>query len=138
MADLPLIIDTPIDPRHAERAVLTASDGAVVTFTGVVRDHNDGRSVRDLTYEAHPAAGTFMRRVLDAHAAPDVRIAAQHRTGDLVIGDLAVVVAVAAPHRGEAFAVCAAVIDDIKSQVPIWKNERYTDGTTAWVEPCGV
>lgn len=129
------ILDRPLDPRDCERVVLSARDGAVVTFTGVVRDHDGGRSVAALRYEAHPAAQRLLAGVCDAHARPDVRVAAEHRVGDLVIGDLAVVVAVAAPHRGEAFAVCEALIDAVKSQVPIWKRQRFTDGEIEWVDP---
>ena len=134
--ELPPITDTPLDPRRCEQAVLTDADGALVTFTGVVRDHHGGRAVTGLRYEAHPQAGRFLTEVVHAHRAPDVRIAAQHRVGDLAIGDLAVVVAVAAPHRGAAFEICARVIDEIKAQVPIWKHEAYADGETAWVNAC--
>ncbi|GAA3958768.1 molybdenum cofactor biosynthesis protein MoaE [Gordonia caeni] len=130
------ILDRPLDPRVCEQRVLTDADGALVTFTGVVRDHHDGRAVASLRYEAHPAADRFLQEVLDRHRTEEVRVAAQHRVGDLAIGDAAVVVAVAAPHRGEAFEVCARVIDEIKSQVPIWKHETYTDGDTAWVGAC--
>ncbi len=130
------ILTTPLDPRVCEKRVLTAADGALVTFTGAVRDHHGGRAVRGLRYEAHPDADRFLQQVLDRHRTDEVRIAAQHRVGDLAIGDLAVVVAVAAPHRGAAFTVCERVIDEIKSQVPIWKHESYADGDTAWVAAC--
>ncbi len=126
------IVGTPLDPRACEAAVHSDADGAVVTFVGAVRDHHDGRSVTGLHYEAHPRAGEFLTRVCDAHRGPAVRVAAQHRVGDLAIGDAAVVVAVAAAHRREAFAVCAAVIDAIKATVPIWKFETYADGSADW------
>lgn len=131
----PAIVDAPLDPRVCETAVLTDADGAVVTFTGTVRDHHDGRTVTALRYEAHPRAAEFLDRVCSAHRRDDVRVAAQHRVGDLAIGDLAVVVAVSAPHRREAFAVCAAVIDEIKATVPIWKYESYGDGDESWQVP---
>ncbi|MFW0790122.1 molybdenum cofactor biosynthesis protein MoaE [Gordonia sp. CPCC 205333] len=130
--DLPGIIDAPLDPRICEDAVRTSADGAVVTFTGVVRDHHDGRSVTALRYEAHPRAADFLAQVCAKYRAADIRIAAQHRIGDLVIGDIAVVVAVATPHRVQAFALCAKVIDEIKAQVPIWKFETYADGVSDW------
>lgn len=130
------ICEAPLDPRECERRVLTDADGALVTFTGVVRDHHDGRAVTALRYEAHPTADRFLQEVLARHRTGDVRVAAQHRIGDLAIGEAAVVVAVAAPHRGEAFAVCERVIDEIKTQVPIWKHESYADGDTAWVAAC--
>ncbi|MFC0315049.1 molybdenum cofactor biosynthesis protein MoaE [Gordonia phosphorivorans] len=130
------IVDHALDPRVCEDRVRTDADGAVVTFTGVVRNHHGGRAVADLRYEAHPKADRFLQQLLDRHRGDDVRVAAQHRVGDLAIGDLAVVVSVAAPHRGEAFAVCERVIDEIKNQVPIWKFETYVDGDTAWVDAC--
>lgn len=130
--------DQPLDPRVCERRVLSDADGALVTFTGVVRDHHGGRAVRGLRYEAHPAADRFLQEVLARHRTADIRVAAQHRIGDLAIGEVAVVVAVAAPHRSDAFAVCALVIDEIKSQVPIWKHETYIDGESAWVAACEI
>lgn len=130
------ISDQPLDPRECERRVLTDADGAIVTFTGVVRDHHGGRAVAALRYEAHPSADRFLQEVLARHRGADIRVAAQHRVGDLAIGDLAVVVAVAAPHRGAAFEVCERVIDEIKTQVPIWKFETYRDGDSTWVNAC--
>lgn len=127
------IVEHPLDPRDCEARVHT---GAVVTFTGVVRDHHDGRAVTGLRYEAHPRADEFLQHVLTAHRRDDIRVAAQHRVGALAVGEVAVVVAVAAAHRGEAFAVCAQVIDEIKATVPIWKYESYADGDADWVTPC--
>ena len=132
---LPAIASTPLDPRDCERAVHTAADGAIVTFTGTVRDHHDDRAVTALRYEAHPRAGEFLTQVCAQHRTADIRVAAQHRIGELSIGDIAVVVAVSAPHRREAFAVCAAVIDAVKAVVPIWKYETYADGTADWQNP---
>ena len=130
------IVEHPLDPRDCEARVHTDADGAVVTFTGVVRDHHDGRAVTGLRYEAHPRADEFLQQVLTAHRRDDIRVAAQHRVGALAVGEVAVVVAVAAAHRGEAFAVCAQVIDEIKATVPIWKYESYADGDADWVTPC--
>lgn len=136
MSDPDPISEHPLDVRAVERAVLTDADGALVTFTGVVRDHHGGRRVSALSYHAHPQAGRFLTEVLDRHRTDDVRVAGVHRIGDLAIGELAVVVCVAAPHRGEAFEICARVIDEIKTDVPIWKHETYADGDTAWVNAC--
>ncbi|UQE76489.1 molybdenum cofactor biosynthesis protein MoaE [Gordonia sp. PP30] len=130
------ILSRPLDPRDCEQRVLTDADGALVTFSGVVRDHHGGRAVAALRYEAHPEADRFLQAVLARHRAGDIRVAAQHRVGDLAIGEIAVVVAVAAPHRGDAFAVCERVIDEIKTNVPIWKHEAYADGDRAWVNAC--
>ena len=134
---MPVIVDSAIDPRACEAAVRTDADGAVVTFTGTVRDHHDNRRVTALRYEGHPRADEFLEQACARYRTPDIRIAAQHRVGDLTIGDIAVVVAVSAAHRREAFEVCAAVIDAIKSSVPIWKYETYADGSADWQAPCG-
>ncbi len=112
----------------------TTSDcGAVVTFSGTVRDHAPGRDgVTALTYEAYvEAAVDRMAAVVDDVRArwPEVRrVAALHRTGRLDVGDVAVVVAVSAPHRGAAFAAAAHCIDTLKATVPLWKKERWADG----------
>ncbi len=129
------IVDVRLDPRVCEAAVVTDADGAIVTFTGVVRDQHDGRRVVGLRYDAHPRAADFLEQVCAKHRSTDVRVAAQHRIGELSVGELAVVVAVSSPHRAEAFTVCARVIDEIKEQVPIWKFETYADGEAEWQEP---
>lgn len=131
-ASLPGIVDEPLNPRDSEDAVRSDADGAVVTFTGVVRNHHDGRGVNALRYEAHPRAAEYLAAVCERHGTADIRVAAQHRVGELRVGEVAVVVAVASPHRAEAFAVCATVIDEIKAQVPIWKYETYADGNADW------
>lgn len=109
--------------------------GGIALFIGVVRDHDHGEQVDALDYSAHPTAADTLRRVceevLARHGA--LRLAAVHRTGHLEIGDTAVVVAVAAPHRGEAFDACRDLIDSLKSTVPIWKHQRFADGSDEWV-----
>ncbi len=116
-------------------AVADAECGGQVLFLGRVRDHDDARSVLALAYSAHTGAEDAMRavcrEVAARHAVPAV--AAVHRVGDLAIGDIAVIVAVAAPHRGEAFAAARDLIDTLKATVPIWKHQRYADGTDSWV-----
>ncbi|MCL2316575.1 MAG: cyclic pyranopterin monophosphate synthase MoaC [Actinomycetia bacterium] len=126
----------PIDAAALEASVHRASAGAVVTFTGVVRDHDGGRDVASLTYEAHPDASAELRRlcqdVLSRH--PQVSsVAAVHRTGALRVGDVAFAAAVACAHRREAFAACGDLVDAVKAGVPIWKRERFADGTDEWV-----
>ncbi|MBC7309217.1 MAG: molybdenum cofactor biosynthesis protein MoaE [Actinomycetales bacterium] len=132
--------DQPLSLDEVVAAVQRASHGAVVTFTGIVRDHDHGgegesRDVLGLTYSAHPSALEKLHescaRVADAH--PRVVVAAVHRTGELTIGDLAVVLAAASGHRAEAFAAARALIDDLKSTVPIWKHQAFADGTDEWV-----
>lgn len=129
-----LITDAPIDRAAAEAFVTTPADGALVVFEGVVRDHDHGASVHALDYEAHPDAQAFLAEVCAeiAHAS-GLRVAAVHRVGALSIGDVALVAAVTAPHRAEAFAVCAQLVDLVKERTPIWKRQHLAEGTTEWV-----
>jgi molybdopterin synthase catalytic subunit len=109
--------------------------GAVCVFLGMVRDVNDGRAVVKLEYEAYPAmAIAEMRRIVEEieRETPVVRLAVQHRTGALAVGDVAVVCAASAPHRGEAYTACRALIDRVKARVPIWKREHGPEGAY-WV-----
>jgi molybdopterin synthase catalytic subunit len=115
-----------------------ASAGACVHFEGWVRDHNAGRSVRRLDYQAYaPLAETEGEAILtEALARFGLREArAVHRTGSLAIGDLAVWVGVSADHRDTAYAASRWIIDEIKQRVPIWKNEHYADGQSGWLHP---
>ncbi|MCR2809611.1 MULTISPECIES: molybdenum cofactor biosynthesis protein MoaE [unclassified Microbacterium] len=131
---LALITDQPIDRAAAEAFVMTAADGALVVFEGVVRDHDHGESVHALDYEAHPDAQGFLAAVCAEIAqASGLRVAAVHRVGALTIGDVALVAAVSAPHRADAFAVCAQLVDLVKERTPIWKRQHLAAGTTEWV-----
>ncbi|WAL66277.1 molybdenum cofactor biosynthesis protein MoaE [Amycolatopsis cynarae] len=109
--------------------------GAVVTFGGVVRNHDGGKSVRTLYYEGHPSAGEVLARVVGEVAARrSVRaIAVSHRLGALEIGDVALACAVSADHRAEAFATCAELVDAVKASLPVWKHQHFADGTDEWV-----
>ena len=129
LRDVPLSVDEVLD------AVRHPACGGIALFVGVVRDHDHGDSVSSLDYEAHPSALDTMRGVLEAvqGRSQAVRVAAVHRTGALQVGDLAVVVAAAAPHRGQAFDAARDVIDTLKAQTPIWKHQRLGDGSTEWV-----
>jgi molybdopterin synthase catalytic subunit len=129
---LAAISDAPIDAAAVEAAVLSHADGALVTFRGVIRDHDSGHAVTRLEYSAHPDATAFLLALCE-RVAGDLTVAAVHRIGTLEVGDVAVVCAVAAPHRAEAFATCSALIDAIKTEVPIWKRQHSPDGTTEWV-----
>ena len=127
----------PIDPAPLLAAVRRDRDGGLALFVGVVRDHAGGRAVEELHYEAYePMAEKEMAAALErvARSHPAARVAARHRVGRLLVGDVAVVVAASAPHREEAFAACRAGIDEIKRTVPIWKKE-YGPGGTLWVDP---
>lgn len=126
----------PIDLPALRAAASHPHAGAVAVFEGTVRDHHEGRAVLRLEYEAHPPVaekeGTRIVQEAIARFALD-HAAAVHRTGPLAIGESAVIVAVSAPHRAEAFDACRYIIDEIKHRVPIWKKEFYRDGTSAWV-----
>jgi molybdopterin synthase catalytic subunit len=122
----------------AEHAALVdqAAAGAVVTFAGVVRDHDGGRAVRGLEYSAHPTAAKVVAEVAADVAARATRvraIAVSHRIGRLEIGDVALACAVAADHRREAFVTCAELVDEVKRLLPVWKHQLFTDGTDEWV-----
>lgn len=127
----------PIDLGALAESVHAPNFGAVVTFVGLVRDHHAGRQVVSLGYSAYgPMAEKVCSEVVaKAGTRWKVRVALSHRLGELAIGDTAVAVAVAAGHRDAAFDACRWVIDEIKAKVPIWKHERYADGTAAWVDP---
>jgi molybdopterin synthase catalytic subunit len=116
-------------------AVADPAAGGIALFAGAIRDSDHDRGVMRLSYSAHPSAAAELRRVAEviAEKFPVIGIAAVHRVGDLAIGDLAVVAAVACPHRAEAFDACRALIDELKASVPIWKQQRFTDGTAEWV-----
>ena len=115
------------------------ADGAVCVFVGVVRDENQGRGVERLEYEAYEDMALPLMKDIAAEARrryPVSEVRLVHRLGRLEIGEASVVVAVAAPHRDEAFAACRFAIDTLKAKVPIWKKEHYSDGT-AWLESPG-
>lgn len=118
-----------------EAAVAHPAAGAVVSFAGVVRDHDDGRPVSRLVYEAHPSAAAVLEEVA-AEVAKDPAVwavAVSHRVGPLAIGDVALAAAVATAHRADAFALCARLVDTAKARLPIWKHQHFTDGTDTWV-----
>ena len=115
------VVDVTVSVAECSALVTSRASGAVVTFEGVVRDHDEGRGVEALHYEAHP----------------EVAIAVEHRYGDLVVGDVALACAVASAHRAEAFAACAALVDEVKARTPIWKRQEFTDGSDEWVASLG-
>ncbi|MFC4943418.1 molybdenum cofactor biosynthesis protein MoaE [Pseudonocardia sp. GCM10023141] len=122
----------------AELAALVdqAAAGAVVTFAGVVRDHDGGRAVSELSYSAHPTASAVVAQVaadVAARAGGVRAIAVSHRVGKLAIGDVALACAVAADHRREAFETCAELVDEVKRLLPVWKQQTFADGTDEWV-----
>lgn len=145
----PRVVHALLSEKHISvdvgiRAVESDTSGAVVSFSGVVRNHDREKEVDRLSYTAHPSAQKILEDVANRVAAKfsvsggldnraEVRIWAAHRVGALRIGDAALVCAVAAGHRGEAFAICSDLVDHIKKEVPIWKEQFFSDGTVEWV-----
>lgn len=128
------IRDSPLSVDEVLSAVQDDTSGGAALFVGTVRDQDGGRGVRVLEYSAHPSVGDELRRVICQALSDEViAAAAVHRVGTLRVGDLAVVVAVSAPHRGDALTVCHRMIDDLKHQVPIWKHQIFDDGSDEWV-----
>jgi len=127
--------ETPLDVAEVVAALDDDASGGLTLFVGRVRDHDGGRDVDGLDYSAHPSALDRMREVCERVAKEyDVHgVAAVHRVGTLAIGDVAVVVATTSAHRGEAFAASKALIDTLKAEVPIWKHQRFGDGSDEWV-----
>ena len=128
--------EEPLDVAEHAALVEHAGAGAVVTFAGVVRDHDGGKGVRDLTYEGHPSAGQVIADVvadLSARWTGVRAVAVSHRLGALTIGDVALACAVAAEHRGQAFSACSELVDEVKARLPVWKHQHFTDGTDEWV-----
>jgi molybdopterin synthase catalytic subunit len=126
---------SPLSVDSVTAAVRHAGAGAVAVFIGVVREENEGRRVTRLEYEAYaPMAVAEMRRICEELSGEiaGVKLAVAHRTGSLEVGDVAVVCAASAPHRGEAFGACRNLIDRIKARVPIWKREHGPEGAY-WV-----
>jgi molybdopterin converting factor subunit 1 len=120
------LLDEPLSLDRVTSAVASLDTGGVVTFTGLVRRSNDGHAVDHLEYQAYvEMAEKVLRQLCDEveREIPGARVAVEHRVGKLVVGDIAVVIAAAAPHRAEAFTACRALIDRLKERVPIWKKE---------------
>ncbi len=132
------IRSSEIDPRALEACVTNDACGGIVTFLGIVRERaGDGRAVTGLSYEAHEtmalaAFEAIAREACERH--PEVRLGIVHRTGDLRIGEIAVAVCAAAPHRAQAFEACSYAIDQLNARAAIWKKERYAGGDAEWVE----
>ncbi|WP_327089618.1 molybdenum cofactor biosynthesis protein MoaE [Nonomuraea sp. NBC_01738] len=132
------IRDTPLSVDEVLAAVGDHAAGGTTLFVGTVREQDHGKPVTKLSYSAHPSALEELRAVAEKVAAdfPATALAAVHRVGDLELGDIAVIVAVACPHRGEAFQASRRLIDDLKATVPIWKHQLFADGSAEWVGAC--
>ncbi len=129
------IRDTALSVDEALAAVADPRAGGIAVFVGVVRNHDGDRGVGELGYSAHPSAAQELLAVAEDVVAsyPVYGLAAVHRTGDLAVGEVAVIVAVSCAHRGEAFDAARALIDDLKARVPLWKHQRFLDGDAEWV-----
>lgn len=132
---LAAVTDQNLDAEKIKSLVADKTTGAVVVFSGDVRNHDHDRVVVSLTYEAHPSAAEVMESVVRSLAEQlDVtHIAAAHRIGEIPIGESALVVAVGSSHRGDAFSACREIVDQIKLQLPVWKHQHFADGTEEWV-----
>lgn len=132
------LADTPIDAEALRRVLEGMHVGAMVCFEGRVRDHNDGRAVNGLSYQAYAALAEAEGQRIVAEALERFaieRAVCVHRVGDLALGELAVWAGVAAGHRAAAFDACRYVVDQVKARVPIWKREHYREGASAWLHP---
>lgn len=131
------IVDAPLEVALHESAVAHAAAGATALFIGTVRDHDPDAAgrVERLEYSAHPDATAVLQRIAEEVAGrrPGVRVAISHRIGSLGVGDHALVAAVSAPHRAEAFDACRDLVERVKHEVPIWKKQYTADGTTSWI-----
>ena len=129
------LTNTPLDLAEVMAQVAAPDCGGIAAFVGTVRDHHQGRTVLELEYSAYAAMAEAEcgRIVAETERQWPVRVALRHRIGVLAIGDAAVAIAVAGAHRDEAFAACRHLFEEVKRRVPIWKRERYADGTVAWV-----
>lgn len=130
-----LLSEETLHAGQAEEEVWSDRTGAVVTFAGIVRNHDGGRAVDRLDYSAHPTAQARLREVAQevADRHPAVRLWTAHRVGRLWVGDHALVAAAASAHRAEAFAACAELVEEIKAEVPIWKRQLFSTGESEWV-----
>jgi molybdopterin synthase catalytic subunit len=133
-----MIIGISAEPLSAAEhlaAVERPDCGACVLFTGEVRDHDHRRPVLELEYVCHPSAEDVLRAVAAEVAAglPDGAVAVSHRVGALKVGDIALVAAVSAPHRAEAFEACRELVEQVKHRLPVWKRQVFADGTDEWV-----
>lgn len=130
--------DSAIDVASARAALLAQGAGAYASFEGWVRDHNEGRAVAGLAYEAYARLAEAEGEKVLAEARQRfaiIEVACVHRVGELALGELAVWVGASAAHRDAAFAACRYVIDEVKARVPIWKRERYAEGEALWQHP---
>lgn len=131
------IRETPLSLDEVYGAVTDPAAGGICVFVGTVRDHDSGKDVSALGYSSHPSALDRLREVAEriASECDVIALAGVHRVGDLTIGDLAVVVAASSAHRADAFEACRRLIDELKTDVPVWKHQTFVTGDAEWVHP---
>jgi molybdopterin synthase catalytic subunit len=130
-----VVTDAPVNIAELSKLVTNPQSGAVVTFCGDVRNHDGGKEVASLLYEIHPSAPEQIKLIAESIIDRfDIeKVAVAHRYGNIAIGETAFAVAVSAAHRQAAFDACAAIVDEVKAKLPIWKHQKFTDGTDQWV-----
>ena len=130
-----IVTDSPVHIQELSKLVANPASGAVVTFCGDVRNHDGGKEVASLLYEIHPSAPEQIKRITQSVIGHyDIeKVAVAHRYGDIAIGETAFAVAVSAAHRQAAFDACSAIVNAVKEKLPIWKHQKFTDGTDEWV-----
>ena len=130
-----VVTDVPVHIQELSKLVANPHSGAIVTFCGDVRDHDGGKEVASLLYEIHPSAPEQIKLITQSIMGrfEIEKVAVAHRYGDIAIGETAFAVAVSAAHRQAAFDACAAIVDEVKAKLPIWKHQKFTDGSDEWV-----
>ena len=130
-----VVTNAPVHIQELSKLVANPHSGAVVTFCGDVRNHDGGKEVASLLYEIHPSAPEQIKLITESVMGrfEIEKVAVAHRYGDIAIGETAFAVAVSAAHRQAAFDACAAIVDEVKAKLPIWKHQKFTDGTDQWV-----
>lgn len=130
------LTDQPINPEVMRKTMLSDSAGAYSSYEGWVRNYNEGKPVQKLTYSSYPKLAPIIASQIleEANHKFGVKSSLVHRIGDLAVGEIAVWIGVTALHRGDSFLACRYIIDNVKYRLPIWKKERYTDGSKAWIE----
>ena len=130
-----VVTDAPVNIAELSKLVTNPQSGAVVTFCGDVRNHDGGKEVASLLYEIHPSAPEQIKLIAESIIDRfDIeKVAVAHRYGNIAIGETAFAVAVSAAHRQAAFDACAAIVDEVKAKLPIWKHQKFTDGSDEWV-----
>ena len=130
-----VVTNAPVHIQELSKLVSNPHSGAVVTFCGDVRDHDGGKEVASLLYEVHPSAPEQIKLITESVIGrfEIEKVAVAHRYGQIPIGETAFAVAVSAAHRQAAFDACSAIVDEVKAKLPIWKHQKFTDGTDQWV-----